>query len=200
MSSLHNREAWLHECARSLQLLFSAQGLSLPDRIRISCGWPSSRGLRQKNRVLGECWTPLASKDGAVEIFVSPYLDDPLEVADTLIHELIHAAVGLEHGHRGPFKKAAIAIGLVGPMRATRAGDALRAQLQTIVASLGPYGHRQLNAQLQTYKRQSTRLLRVACPNCGYLARITATWVQVGLPTCPCGVCMRQMSRGKGKE
>jgi hypothetical protein len=35
--------------------------------------------------------------------------------------------------------------------------------------------------------KQSTRLLKVECPQCGYTARVTQKWVDVGLPTCPCG-------------
>ncbi len=36
-----------------------------------------------------------------------------------LLHEMIHAAVGIDAGHKGPFKRAAIAVGLAGPMTAT---------------------------------------------------------------------------------
>ena len=37
-------------------------------------------------------------------------------------------------------------------------------------------------------KRASTcRLRKVACEECGYTARITRSWLTVGLPGCPCG-------------
>ena len=36
-------------------------------------------------------------------------------------------------------------------------------------------------------KVQSTRLLKALCPDCGYVIRVTAKWVEVGLPVCPCG-------------
>ena len=32
-----------------------------------------------------------------------------------------------------------------------------------------------------------TRLRKVACPDCGYTARICRSWLAVGLPGCPCG-------------
>ena len=55
-------------------------------------------------------------------------LKDPLEVAATLVHELVHIlAVGVEEGHRGKFTKLAKAIGLEGKMTATHAGETLKA-------------------------------------------------------------------------
>ena len=35
--------------------------------------------------------------------------------------------------------------------------------------------------------KQSTRMLKVLCPSCGYTLRTTARWLAVGFPTCPCG-------------
>lgn len=36
-------------------------------------------------------------------------------------------------------------------------------------------------------KKQSTRMLKVICPGCGYTVRTTQKWIDIGLPTCPCG-------------
>lgn len=36
-------------------------------------------------------------------------------------------------------------------------------------------------------KVPGSRMLKAECPKCGYVARITRTWLDVGLPTCPCG-------------
>lgn len=36
-------------------------------------------------------------------------------------------------------------------------------------------------------KRQSTRLNKVSCPDCGYTARVTRKWIAAkGAPICPC--------------
>ena len=44
-------------------------------------------------------------------------------------------------------------------------------------------------------KRSSTcRLRKVICADCGYTARIARSWMDVGLPTCPCGSEMRPES------
>jgi hypothetical protein len=40
----------------------------------------------------------------------------------------------------------------------------------------------------------TTRLRKVACPDCGYTIRVTRSWMQKGLPACPCGQSMRPES------
>ena len=171
-------------CASSLRPEFERCNARLPDKIRISCGWPASRALGRQRRI-GECWHAGASADQTVEVFVSPALDCSLTVAATLVHELVHAAVGPAWGHRGAFNRLATTIGLAGPMRSTHAGPALEGRLNALIARLGPYPH----ARLDTARRspQGTRLLKVVCPSCGYTARITQRWIACGLPVCPCG-------------
>lgn len=39
-----------------------------------------------------------------------------MAVAFVLAHELVHAAVGLEHGHRGEFARVALALGSPRPL------------------------------------------------------------------------------------
>src|SRR5919109_3178501 len=34
-------------------------------------------------------------------------------------------------------------------------------------------------------KKQSTRLLKAECPECGYTIRLTKRWAALGLPSCP---------------
>jgi hypothetical protein len=34
-------------------------------------------------------------------------------------------------------------------------------------------------------KKQSTRLLKAECPQCGYTIRLSKKWADLGLPTCP---------------
>jgi hypothetical protein len=40
----------------------------------------------------------------------------------------------------------------------------------------------------------TTRQRKVTCPECGYTVRMARSWMQVGLPTCPCGEPMRPES------
>jgi hypothetical protein len=89
------REAWLTAAAEHFRPDFEAHGYPLPERLSVTCGWPSRGGLALKARTIGECWYAIASADGANEIFISPVLADPITVGHVLVHELCHAAVGM---------------------------------------------------------------------------------------------------------
>jgi hypothetical protein len=116
-----------------------------PDpKVRLSCGFPSKHATAQRRRI-GECWEDYRSADGHSEIFIHPQLADPMRVAGTLAHELIHAAVGDECGHRGPFRKLALAIGLEGNMTETDEGDTFNQMMSQILAKVGPYPHAELD-------------------------------------------------------
>jgi hypothetical protein len=133
---------------------------------------------------LGECWSDANSKDGHTEIMISPILDDPMRVVGVLAHELVHAAVGIEYGHKEPFAKLAKAIGLEGKMTATTEGEAFKQALAPILEAVGPYPHAELSKTART--KQGTRLLKLQCPTCPYTVRITRKWLdEVGAPACP---------------
>jgi hypothetical protein len=186
MEFIH-REPWLAKFIELIRSYFAALGYPLPDKIRIACGYPSRQALRGRRQSFGECWPPEASEDGTVEIFINPYVSDPLEAAATALHELAHAAVGTEHGHRGPFKQLIRRLGLEGKPTSTYAGASLQVRLNALIEEhLGPYPHATLDG-VRHRKTQGTRLIKCACPACGYTARITRRWIMVGVPMCPCG-------------
>lgn len=165
--------------------LFRDAGYALPAGVQVSCGWPSAGGLATRKRVIGQCWDSTTAQDAVPHVFISPVLADPLPVLETLAHELVHATVGCKHGHKGEFKKCMHAIGLEGKPTATHAGESLKQRLNALSAELGTYPHGALSGLER--KKQSTRLLKIECPGCGYVARITQKWADVGMPTCPCG-------------
>jgi hypothetical protein len=180
------REAWLVAMIEALRPHFEANGGTVPANVRIACGWPSARALSGSNgsRTIGQCWHAAASKDGTVEIFVSPYLDEPMRIAGVVAHELCHAILGEGVGHKGPFKKLAKAIGLEGKMTATTEGPIFIAAVQPLLDLLGPYPHASLDGSNR--KKQTTRLLKASCTECGYTVRVTKRWVDdVGAPYCP---------------
>lgn len=186
-----NREAWLEAATEKIkELLTERCEIDVPE-VHISAGWPSSRGLSEKKRVVGECWKPSTSADGKSHIFISPILDDPIQILGTIAHELIHAWDKGEHGHRGPFVRAAREFGLVRPWTATGIdAELLRPALEAVLAELGDYPHSKITPSLQR-KPQSTRMLKaVAVDCCGYIVRTTAKWLDEGLPQCPHGVEM----------
>ena len=163
---------------------------------RVTCGWP--KGVRGGKHAIGQCWDKASSNDGTYELFISPELDHPFFLLETLAHEMVHAIVGCEEKHKGPFPRLCKAIGLEKPWTTTNAGPELAAKLAVIAYQLGPYPHSRLNDGNR--KKQTTRLLKATCPNpeCDALAdngkpytvRISQQTADFGCPTCPCGTEM----------
>ena len=184
-----NREDWLNEVAKHLEKICLPQ---LAEKTyRVSIGFPSTGRAGKR---IGECWGTASSKDGVNEIFVHPGLDDAAEVVAILAHELCHVVAGCEAGHGPAFRRVATGIGLVGKMTATAAGDALKSRIADILQAVGPLPHAALNAAVQAggKKKQSTRMIKVACPDCGYTVRVTRKWLDAaGAPICP--ACDEQM-------
>lgn len=187
---MRTREQWL---TRGVELLnaeiFTPADMGIAENVRVSVGFPHGSG--RKNSAIGQCWSPTVSADKTIEIFISPTQDDSVRVLDILAHEMIHAIVGNECGHKGPFKQLAHKIGLEGKMTATRAGEELRAKLQTIAEKIGDYPHSALDPSASGRKKQSTRLLKIECPECDNIARQSAkAFEQFGLR---CGACDVEM-------
>ena len=180
------REAWLRELTERFRPWFAEAGFELLEQIATSCSWPTRGATASKRRVLGQAFSSSSSAAGIHETVVSPALDDPLEVAAVLLHELVHHAAGIAAGHGPKFRRCALAIGLVGPMRSTRLGDDLKERVNAILRELGPYPHARLLPK--PHRTQSTRMLKVECEACGCIARMTRRWLEaVGAPTCACG-------------
>jgi hypothetical protein len=197
-----HREPWLYDLTGELRPVYAKLGVELPANIRVSCGFPSVGGRSGLQRqTVGECWPPIASADGSFEILISPTVADSMRVAGVLAHELIHVAKG--PGHKGQFKRLASAIGLTGRMTATQEGEEFKRQLAPILENLGPYPHAELDTRKWRVgppvgekdmweedmwtgpKVQGTRLHKVMCRHCGYIARVTMKWLNEGMPVCP---------------
>lgn len=159
-----------------------------PENVSVSCGWPSKSALSKKRKRVGEAWSSENAKDHKFQLFISPYLDKHREVLHTLLHEMIHAFVGLECGHKGEFKRVARALDCQGKLTATTAGDDQIIKLDCLAAELGAYPHGSLDTRMTNGdKKQGTRMLKVICPACEYTVRATQKWIEIGLPICPCG-------------
>lgn len=132
------REQWLLAAVTKLAPILSKQGdVEMPKKFAVSCGFSKSR----KAASIGQCWSPTCTDDGTTHMFVCPSLKDASVVLATLLHEMIHAAVGLGCKHRGDFRKTAKTVGLEGKMTATVAGEMLKEKLEAIAKSLGAYPH-----------------------------------------------------------
>jgi len=179
------REEWLLAAIDDLRPLFSVEGHTLPERIRVTCGFPSTAS---RSGAIGECFASVASADSHYELLISPVLDQPARVFDVLVHELCHTLPGAMN-HGATFQRAAHAMHLVPTMlrgaqswKATGQGATFAATYGAIIAGLGAYPHAQLS--LGSKKKQTTRLLKAVCPDCGYVIRLTKVHADKGLPNC----------------
>lgn len=122
----------------------------------------------------------------------------PLQVAAILAHELVHAAVGIDAGHGKHFRRVAKGIGLAGKMTATVPGPQFEAAIKPILKEAGPLPHAQLNTgTLKNHeegepkntgpKKQTKRHIKCKCNQCGYVARTSRKWLDIGPPLCPAG-------------
>lgn len=186
------REEWLIKLMGKLRPWFKDAGHVIPEKVRISVGWPKGVRGSKKFMVRGQCWRRELSTDGHSEIFITPQIDDGFEVAIVLVHELVHAVVDCEDGHRGVFKKTALDVGLIGKMTTSEAGPELTNEINRLLAVMPPFPHAQMvdGRSADTPKKQTTRMIKIVCPACEYAARTTKKWLIVGLPVCCCGTRM----------
>jgi hypothetical protein len=181
------REEWLTAAVEMSAQLFAEIGRTIP-AVRVSVGWPGGRG--KKNAVIGQCWASHVTADKTAQIFISPVLDDAAKVLATLVHELVHAVDDCKSGHQGDFAKMARRVGLAGKLTATTAGDELAAKLADMSVLLGAYPHGRIAAGADGAdgpKKQTTRMVKCGCDECGYIARTTRQHLDAwGAPICPC--------------
>jgi len=201
------REEWLLLLAEQIVPHIETHAAIAFPKYRVSCSWPLKGGLARNGRVRGQCWAATASTDNHAEIFVSPYEDDPREVAVILAHELIHAALP-DAGHGPDFKHAAMAIGFKPPMRSANLTEQFWAWVEPVLANLPPYPHKSLNPLRVVLKAQGdssgpqegeeptvpvgmappqkNRQMKCTCSKCGYIARTSRKWIDLsGPPICP---------------
>ena len=178
------REEWLGQATeRLLALVADRTELKPPKKVQASVGFPQQD---RNGKVIGQCWAS-TSGNGVSQVFISPTLKAPIKVLETLLHELIHAADDCQHAHKGPFGKAIRQVGLAGKPTATTAkrGSELYQLLQLLANDLGPYPHAGLKLGYRMTKKQTTRMIKCECDDCGYTVRTTKKWLEVAVPTCP---------------
>lgn len=178
------REEWLTKGIDRLRKIVSDAGYVEPGSIRVSVGWPWPHA----KKAVACVWSRDCSADGTSEIFVSPILDDPVYILACLAHEIGHV-LHPKVVHKGEFKTYHKVIGLVGKVTQSQAGPELTEKLTLIADKLGPYPHAVLTPS-EKEKKQTTRMLKLQCEQCGCIIRTTRQWIdeysEVVWP-CPCG-------------
>jgi hypothetical protein len=205
------RENWLHAAIDMLRPMFVQIGFPIPERIHVSVGF-SSRGRGGENSTIrGESWKRIASADGANHVFISPEIDDTATVLAVLMHELVHAALDNEDGHKGRFAEAVTRLGMTKPFTTATPDTALAAELIVMAAELGDYAHAKLDAlgarklvpvgQAPTGggrivtgpATQTNRHIKVSCAaHPEYSVRASRTVLEMGMPSC--GICGGEMA------
>lgn len=148
MKVIKTREEWLLSATAKLRSLFKEHGYEIPEKVQVGCGWP--RG--GKREVIGQCFGTTWTKDNTIHIFISPCRGNDIEVLAVLVHELVHAAVGVEEGHKGKFKELARKLGLEGKLTATLVTEKspLHPKLVMLGDKLGKYPHSQMMLKKST--------------------------------------------------
>lgn len=165
-----------------------AEHVAIP-HYRISVGFPKhSRG----GKAIAVCHPKASSSDGVSEIFVTPEIDDPVEVLEAICHEVCHAADDCRSGHQHWFAFAARKLGLDGKLTKTYAGDKLKATLREYADLLGAFPHHAMQSDVG-HKKDTTRQLKVSCDNhdCGFIFRTSASQIRKlgATGTAPCPAC-----------
>ncbi len=153
------REEWLVAAIDKLRPMFEALEYQ-PGEVYVSVGFPSGRSA--KANTVGQCWTP--QREGRRHhIFITPAFGpaDTTLILACLLHELNHASVGNECGHKGAFIEVAKALGFVPKWTVCNVDEHTAAALAEIAAELGPYPHEKL--EKATHKKQTTRLRLFEC-------------------------------------
>jgi hypothetical protein len=177
-----NREAWL----RAAYALVRKELIpTAPAAVAISWSFPSKGGTSSNRRRIGECHYKGGSAvgvEGDRVILISPMLQKPFDLIETLVHEMVHAALPMGSGHRAPFSQLARRIGLLKPWTATTAGDELKKKISGWLKRLPkwPGGH------LQIVSMQKNRQLKAVC-ECDRIIRGSAKLFEAG--PILCGLC-----------
>ena len=174
MTKIKTREEWLNVVLHKhvAKLLKDKAGVTLPADCKVSVGFPGGGSARKR---IGECWPRSRSSVGVNEIFLNPAVKSVTLLVEVLVHEAIHAADDCQSGHKGFFRRTALGVGLEGKMTSTVAGPVLREWIESKIEALGamPYGSLDLSGR----KKQTTRMIKLECVNCGCIIRTTDKWV-----------------------
>lgn len=177
-----NRETWLRE---AYALIRSELLPEAPETVAVTWGFPSKGATARRKRTIGQCFGGPSVKgkvEGGRVILVSPVIDDALVVLDTLLHEMIHAALPHGVGHRAPFSRICKRVGLVKPWTQTTPSKELKEKLEGYLSKLGPWpgGH------LIVIPKEKGRQLKAEC-NCGRILRVAGKTFEAG--PIICGLC-----------
>lgn len=164
----YNREEWLNTAGTMLQAMVLDKHI---DESMRNAPFYVSVGNCSSSKAVGECWPRIRSEDNKNHVFITPRLNNSIEILSILLHELIHVADDCKSKHRGFFRTTALAVGFTGKMTATEVinGSHLFNQLSTIYSALGDIPHAKLDTS--KIKKEGTRQIKAHCLSCDFIFR-----------------------------
>jgi len=176
------REDWLTAAVEELRPMFDLLGKPLAKNIRVSCGYPLNF---KRNKRLGDCHASTESADKAMEIFIAPTVDKPLEVFTVLLSQLCRTTSGaLSYGTSyGAIASTMQLEGSATGWKVIGRSPSFTETYLDMINGLGTYPHAEMS--MREVKTQNTRMLKAFCPVCNYTVRVSSKWALLGLPTCP---------------
>ena len=193
-----NRETYLNLVIKKAQLIFAKNHYdlhSLSKNIMVACGYPPNTRIGAKFDTLGVHINPKASSIAKHEIFINPIVDDTYQAIDILLHELVHAIqtdlFPKSKAHGKEFRAICKKIGMDGSKKYAQAcaGIELSKLIKEWIKEIGKYPHGSINLKADR-KKQSTRMIKLECSCCGFIARCSNGAINnCGLPF-HCGVEM----------
>lgn len=198
---LHDtRESWLKHATQLLVPILEQGGVTPAATVQVSCGWPARGALSRAKRRVGECWHHEGNKDHQSHVFVSPCLEEPVEVVGCLLHEIIHAALPLKAKHGGQFARVARACGLAGKPSATTVGEQLATRINAeILPVLGPYPHQAIDASARKPQKTRLRLWECECDP-PVKARVASDHFQATCDVCEVAFVMQTPKEQEASE
>ncbi len=148
----------------------------------VSVGWgPGRRGPREGNEQDTQyCWDGEIGADNYAQVFVSPVLVDDIEVAQALLHQMLHVLFG-HAKHDDAFIRIARIMGFAAPFSDWRSAEPghLHHWLDQTLKHFPRYATLHSPLQLDTRKKQDTPGKKAFCRRCGFTARLSAKHINI---------------------
>jgi len=197
-----SREEWLRQATVRMAWWLREIDLELDTSIvPVSVGFPKI--AHGKGKAIGVCHVRGAcpTDERLRPIFICPTLADPvMDVLPTLLHEMVHAALPAEAGHKAVFAKAVAALGLAGKPTHTylEAPSPLHSRMVALAADLGPYPHVAMADKRAPRTKKWVRMVSITDPT--YRVDILMdTLADHGAPLDPWGEEMEVSSNAKNR-
>lgn len=132
------REEWIKKFATHLRPMFEELGCVLPNKIIYTLSLPPElpNGSRLTSNELENTLGLCSFHQDTCYIYIHTMCPVP-DIAPVLVHELCHACLPNNGGHKGSFAKLAKKVGLVGNLIYSTPGEQLLNKLNNIESRIG---------------------------------------------------------------